>query len=285
MSLSISIRELSSLDDLEQVAAMQVSVWGGAPIPIHQTRTAVKNGGLILGAFDAKKMVGFLYGFPGFDGKSVYLCSHQLGVDPQYQGQGIGSRLKLAQESYALEKGYALIRWTYDPLESRNAYLNMGKLGAVCFDYVENCYGEMKDDFNRGLPSDRFWVHWYIGPKRQMIAQKVQQYMSSKSRIEVLHVSTDSNGFPRLVGTPQVPAAENTVLEVPIPSHFQSMKQRDAGLALEWRLKCRHVFEQLFATGWVVAGVQRDTRPNLYHYLVMPQRSLDVDAHNPTPNI
>jgi predicted GNAT superfamily acetyltransferase len=158
----IETRELKTIAEMEQVQELENKVWGAEIVPTHQTLTAVKNGGIIVGAFAGQQLVGFSYGFAGFHNGKSYLCSHMLGIDQPYRSKGIGAMLKLKQREIAIEKGYDRMQWTYDPLETRNAYLNLTKLNGICDTYIENCYGEMKDGLNKGLPSDRFEIHWHL---------------------------------------------------------------------------------------------------------------------------
>jgi predicted GNAT superfamily acetyltransferase len=127
----IEIRELKTITEMEQIQELEFKVWGTETIPTHQTLTAVKNGGIMVGAYDGEQLIGFSYGFAGFrDGKS-YLCSHMLGIDEAYRSQGIGEKLKLTQRDIAIAKGYDRMHWTYDPLETRNGYLNLSKLNGI----------------------------------------------------------------------------------------------------------------------------------------------------------
>jgi predicted GNAT superfamily acetyltransferase len=134
--MGIFLRKLETLEDLEQMALLEQKVWAMNPVPLHQTLTVAKNGGVLIGAFDENRMVGFVYSFPGYLNGETYLCSHMMGIDPAYQNQGLGYRLKMKQAEEAKQLGYIKIRWTYDPLESRNGYLNITKLGAICSDYM-----------------------------------------------------------------------------------------------------------------------------------------------------
>ena len=117
MTEALTIRSLTTTTELEDVRTLESRVWGEEEAtPVHQTLTAVKNGGLVLGAFLDEKLIGFQYSFPGFDGNCVYLCSHILSVDPAYRSMGIGAKLKHAQRQESKKKGYSYIRCTYDPL-------------------------------------------------------------------------------------------------------------------------------------------------------------------------
>jgi predicted GNAT superfamily acetyltransferase len=116
-------------------------------------------GGLILGGFDGNKLVGVSYGFPGRDHTGLFLYSHLLAVDSEYRGANIGYDLKRFQAEKALENGYSKIKWTFDPLESKNAYLNIHKIGASSHEYKVNFYGQMTDPLNYGSPTDRLLVN------------------------------------------------------------------------------------------------------------------------------
>ena len=161
-AIDISIKSIETIDDFEKVYQLDLKVWGTEPVPVHQIITAAKNSGIVLGSFLEERLVGFLYSFAGFKNGEVYLCSHQMGVDPEYRNHGIGAQLKLRQAEEALLLGYKKICWTFDPLQSRNGYLNIAKLGAICSNYIENCYGELNDGFNNNMTSGRFNVEWLI---------------------------------------------------------------------------------------------------------------------------
>src|SRR5690625_4973621 len=151
---SVEIRKLTTMEDLQQLSKVEKTVWNMAPIPIHQTFTAMKHGGILLGAFSGTKMVGFSYGFAGFKGKDPYLCSHMLGILPEYRKSGLGKNMKLKQAQLAKQKGYRMITWTFDPLESKNAYLNLHQLKAKGATDKKDVDGNMNDKLNQGLPTD-----------------------------------------------------------------------------------------------------------------------------------
>lgn len=258
---SLDIRVIESLDELQQVYVLESSIWSADDtVPVSHSVASVKNGGLVLGAFDGSRLVGFQYSFPGFDGKDVYLYSHNLGIHPDYRRLGIGEQLKLAQRKAALERGYRRIVWTYDPLETVNGNLNLHKLGAKAVGYIENAYGEMTDGMNAGLPSDRFIVHWDI-------------------ETEEKRSPADWAEFHSLIGTSVKDGlliAENLnwqtnkeKLMVPVPADFQRLKQADFSSALLWREKTAELFKDLLTCGWVVTDLVR--HPDItecYAYLI-----------------
>src|SRR5699024_7508450 len=106
------------------VQRLENQIWVDDAIPTHQTSTAVKHGGIMIGAYIDEQLVGFSYGWPGFSKGETYFCSHNMGIDEQYRSLGIGEKLKRKQRDLARKKGYEFISWTYDPLETRNGYLN-----------------------------------------------------------------------------------------------------------------------------------------------------------------
>jgi predicted GNAT superfamily acetyltransferase len=259
----IQIRSLHSIEELEQVRNLESKIWGAHDsVPTHQTITAVKNGGLVLGAYNCEQLVGFQYSFPGFDGNSSYLCSHILGIDQDFRNQKIAEKLKLAQRAEALKLGYSLITWTYDPLESINGYLNIAKLGGVCSTYVENCYGEMEDLLNGGLASDRFLVEWHIGQDyKGSIGQEINQNrIIDKSLINWRY---NKEGMPIPSRTLPLPQEECDTTYVAIPKDFRIIKETDMQIATKWRLETRAVFNSLFQKGWKVTGFIKNSMTNL----------------------
>ncbi len=167
------IRLIETPEEMDSVQELQRLVWPGSEtevIPAHALLAVVHNGGLLLGAFVNEKLVGAAWGFPGFystpDGPRLKHCSHILAVHPEWRDSGLGFGLKRAQWQMVRHQGLDLITWTYDPLLSRNAHLNIAKLGAVCNTYRRSEYGDMRDGLNVGLPSDRFQVDWWVNTRR-----------------------------------------------------------------------------------------------------------------------
>lgn len=236
--------------------ALQRRVWAMPDdlevVPLHLLVTVQRNGGLLLGAFDGKELVGFVFGFPAYGrvGKPKH-CSHMMGVAPEYQGAGIGYQLKLAQREFALAQGLDLVTWTYDPLESRNAQLNMLKLGAVCRTYIRDYYGPLADGLNAGLPTDRFQVDWWIASERVIRRLAGRLGTSASATSHQVNVPERTSGGFLTPGQVSLDA-DATLLLVEIPADYQAIKSGDPGLALEWRLAMRQVFEAYFAAGYTV---------------------------------
>lgn len=166
----IEIRQLFHLPEFEEVLRLQQAIWGFADIELLPLRFFVvvsKVGGHVFGAYDGDMMVGFCFAIPGIkDGGRPYLHSHMLGVLPAYHNAGIGRRLKLRQRDEALARGIELIEWTFDPLELKNAFFNIERLGAIVRRYHENQYGITFSPLHGGLPTDRCYAEWWIASPR-----------------------------------------------------------------------------------------------------------------------
>lgn len=165
----IEIRGLRGLDELNEAVRLQKEIWGFADIellPLRLFVVAQKVGGQTLGAFDGERMVGFLLAIPGLKQGTMYLHSHMMGVLPEYRNLRIGRRLKLAQREEALSRGIRLIEWTFDPLELKNAFFNIERLGAIVRRYVRNQYGTTSSPLHGGLPTDRCVAEWHLDSPR-----------------------------------------------------------------------------------------------------------------------
>ncbi|MFY0544617.1 GNAT family N-acetyltransferase [Brevibacillus sp. H7] len=272
--MNITFRALTEKADLHALEELEAAVWSGdSVIPLHMTLTLAKFGGLFLGAYDDDTLIGFLYSFPGFTDGEPHLCSHMLGFLPEYRKRGLGVRMKWLQREEALKLGHRKITWTYDPLETVNGYLNIAKLGGVVKRYLPNCYGELNDEMNRGLPTDRFLVEWFID------SQRVEQYRVSKPPLISTEgapsvLETDLSGdlpYPRTHRLNEL----SDVLLLPVPAHFQALKRADMEAAREWREVTRTLFTHYLARGYVITGVIRDQSLPLVHY-VLENKQLDV---------
>jgi len=166
----IEVRQLSSHAEFRDAVRLQQEIWGFEDVellPLRLFVVASKIGGQALGAFDSGRMIGFCLAIPGLKaGGKSYLHSHMLGVLPEYRDAGIGRKLKLAQREEALARGIELIEWTFDPLELKNAFFNIERLGAIVRRYVLNQYGTTTSWLHGGLPTDRCIAEWWIGSQR-----------------------------------------------------------------------------------------------------------------------
>ncbi|MCX7939944.1 MAG: hypothetical protein N2545_10990, partial [Thermoflexales bacterium] len=220
-------------DDYVQCVALQQAVWSGdLAVPAQMMLALTRHGGVALGAFTPEgRMIGFVLSFLGWSAQGV-LChhSHMAAVAEGWRDRGVGTALKRAQREAVLAQGVCLITWTYDPLEARNAHLNIAKLGCICRTYIRNAYGEMPDALNAGLPSDRFEVEWWLEER---------------------------------------PVFQPPTRMIAIPRDFQALKRADLSAALAWRLQTREQFERAFAEGYVVVGFETRDDLGVYH-LALP---------------
>lgn len=256
MRENISIERLVSMKSLHQMQQVEEEVWQMSANPVHQTYTASKNGGVLLGAFDGAKMIGFLYSFAGFNGSHSYLCSHMLGILPDYRKIGLGKQMKRKQAEIARELGYTMITWTFDPLESRNAYLNLHKLGATGVYYKQNYYGSMHDQLNQGLPTDRIQIEWYINETASVLNPKVDA-----NRILI---DTNEKGIP--VSKWDSFTSDKDAWFVAIPENFQSLKRTNIELAIKWRQLTSEGFQFLFDQGYKAKDLVRDQSRQVSYY-------------------
>ena len=162
----IELRALAESRQFQEAVELQKTIWGFTDVellPVRLFVVATKVGGQAFGAYDGNAMVGFLLSIPGLKpGGGSYLHSHMLGVLAEYRNQGVGRMLKLRQREDALQRGIKLIEWTFDPLELKNAFFNMERLGAIVRRYVENQYGTTTSPLHGGLPTDRCVAEWWL---------------------------------------------------------------------------------------------------------------------------
>jgi predicted GNAT superfamily acetyltransferase len=166
----IAVRDLKQHSELVEAVRLQKEIWGFEEIellPVRLFVVATKVGGQVFGAFDGERMIGFLLAIPGIKPGGVqYLHSHMMGMLPAYRDRGIGRLLKSRQREEAIARGIDLVEWTFDPLELRNAFFNIERLGAVVRRYVLNQYGMTTSHLHAGLPTDRCVAEWHIRSKR-----------------------------------------------------------------------------------------------------------------------
>jgi predicted GNAT superfamily acetyltransferase len=265
-----TIHVLETPEEMSAVEDLQRQVWPGSEtdvVPAHLLITVVHNGGLVLGAFAEEKLVGFVFGFPGLeftaDGPRPKHCSHMAGVHPGYRDSGIGFALKRAQWQMVRHQDLDHITWTYDPLLSRNAYLNIARLGAVCSTYKRAEYGEMRDGLNVGLPSDRFQVDWWLNTHRvqRRLGKRPRPMLklSHLTRVGVHPLYTLARGDDHLPRPPEhVPPLETQLVAAELPTDFMTLKAADFALARDWRFFTREFFETAFAKGYIVTDFVYD---------------------------
>lgn len=199
----IELRALKQQGEFEEAVGLQKAVWGFDDIellPVRLFVVATKVGGQVFGAFDGERMIGFVLSIPGLKpGGGSYLHSHMLGVMPEYRDRGVGRMLKLKQREDALARGISLIEWTFDPLELKNAFFNMERLGAIVRRYVENQYGTTTSHLHGGLPTDRCVAEWWLdSPHASAILAGSAPGRDVQERIEVpVDINTLRHEEPR----------------------------------------------------------------------------------------
>ncbi len=235
---SIVIRRCHGLEELRACVALQKEVWNFADaelVPLRMFVVAEKVGGQVMGAFEGKDMVGFALSVPGTRSGHVYLHSHMLAVRKEYRNSGLGRRLKLLQREEALSRGIELIEWTFDPLEIKNANLNIEKLGAIARRYNINQYGITSSPLQGGLPSDRLIAEWWLKSKR----------------VEML-LATGKNPPFQCEGSISVPAQiYDWKAAAETRSQAQQVQERN-----------REQFLRAFSNGLAVLGYERDAEGN-----------------------
>jgi predicted GNAT superfamily acetyltransferase len=157
----IGIRPIKTLSDLRRCHEIQRAVWGYSDLMVFPYTILISmqhNGGVLLGAYVNDQLVGFVAGYLGMAGAKLYLFSQRMGVLPEYQSKGLGYRLKVAQREQMLRHGVDIVVWTYDPLEGRNASLNIEKLGGIVRSYARDIYGYVQNPLQTGLTTDRFFA-------------------------------------------------------------------------------------------------------------------------------
>jgi predicted GNAT superfamily acetyltransferase len=234
-SPAVEIRHCTKLVEFEECLRLEHDVWGWGdditvPVPIFVV--AHHTGGQVIGAFDALRMVGFTLALSGTRGKKTFLHSHMTAVLPDYRDQGIGRRLKLFQRDDAIQRGIGLVEWTFDPLELKNAYFNLVRLGAVARRYMPNCYGITNSPLHAGLPTDRLVAEWWLESAR------VKAILESKP----------------LAGTA---ASERFALS----SNISEIKASDPPTAARIQTGLRGQLMRAFANGQVITSIEpRGTR-------------------------
>ena len=166
---AIRIESLTELEQFDRCVELQLAIWGysdGDLIPRRMFLIASRIGGQVLGAFVGDLMAGFAMALPGYRNGHPYLHSHMVGVLADYRNAGVGRRLKLAQREDALARGIELMEWTFDPLEIKNAHLNIAKLGAISRRYRRDFYGPSSSPLQGGLPTDRVYAEWWLRSER-----------------------------------------------------------------------------------------------------------------------
>ena len=238
----MTIRPLTQITEFQECVELQREAWGSADLDIMPTRyfiTHLHIGGLVLGAFDGDRLVAFVNASPALRDGTAYWRSHMLAVSRSHWNSGIGAELKLAQRDHARQRGIHLIEWTFDPLESKNAHLNIRKLGAIVRRYYPNLYGTTTSALQQGLDSDRLIAEWWID-------------------------------MPRI-------KAEGDVRRVFIPADIQSLKKQSLKSAQDVQQRVREQFQKNLADDYFVADFERKDEWSEYLFVHGAARVYQTD--------
>ncbi len=234
----VEVRNCRGLDEFRACIELQREVWNFTDaelVPLRLFVVAAKVGGQVIGAFEGKNLVGFALSVPGVRTGHAYLHSHMLAVKEAYRNRGLGRRMKLFQREEALSRGIELIEWTFDPLEIKNAYLNLEKLGAIARRYNINQYGITSSPLQGFLPTDRLVAEWWLRSRR------VESLLTTGKR----------------------PVAQ-TQIKISVPAKIYDWKaaDHDRAKAADVQGRNREQFLQAFADGLAVLGYDRDAVGN-----------------------
>jgi len=234
----IEIRQLSTLDEFRTAVELQKTIWGFEDLDLLPLRffvVASRVGGQVLGAYDGSRMMGFCLGIPGIKpGNRPYLHSHMMGVLSEYRNAGVGRRLKLRQREDALARGIPLIEWTFDPLELKNAFFNIERLGAIVRRYAVNQYGITGSPLHGGLPTDRCYAEWWVdSPRARSILA------GERPEFQVIE-------------------------RIAFPVDIARIRSEDNHLARRIQKENAAKFQDAFARGLAVTGFSRDAAEGIY---------------------
>lgn len=263
----IRIRKLREISDFEKLLDIQRIIWNHDETdltPVHQFCVSYRMGAILLGAFVDGVMAGFVYAFPALDGKKCWQHSHLLAVLPKFQGYGIGKRLKWAQRREAMKQGIDIITWTYDPLQAKNANLNLHALGVKSRNYFPNFYGFTPSlCLAPDIPTDRLLVEWRLGENRVLDRQKGMGMKDGERGGGRMRRSAplDPEAMPKALGRgesmegpfpmpapPKMNIRERVVL-AEVPPDVNALKPYPAVIA-SWQTGLRRVMQNYFKRGY-----------------------------------
>lgn len=237
----ITHRLLETIAEFEQLTDLEILIWGVPPrdaAPANVLHALAYNHGFVAGAFAADQLIGLSVAFPARYPSGLW--SHMTGVHPNYQSQAVGEQLKRYQRDWALQHGYRTIHWTFDPLQRGNAHFNIRKLGATAQIYHENYYGDMQDEINLGLPSDRLEAVWHVQKPQKSNPQPV----SEAGEAFLLY-------FDNEIHTTALNADfEQQFLEIPF--RLAELKRADMDLARAWQHELRQTLQDAFSHGYTI---------------------------------
>jgi predicted GNAT superfamily acetyltransferase len=256
----ITIRGIDDIAEMRAVEELQKEVWGVPDldvVPMTHLVAAKEAGGVLIGAFDGETLVGFVYGFPSFEHGQLAHHSHMLAVKPAYRNFDLGRRLKLAQREHVIAQGIELVSWTFDPLQSLNAYFNFSKLGVIADRYFPDFYGQEAASFLHQTGTDRLWVSWFVSSEE--VNRRISGVIEdAKFDIGVPLVQVNNDDSPQRNELAQGLAQQHASIE--IPADIDSLQQRSPETASRWRHDTRWAFTEALNAGYFVAAFARPAR-------------------------
>lgn len=262
MTDAIVIRELKTMPEIDATVDLQRAVWGMRDVEVsspHTLRAIVHSGGAVFGAMLEGALVGFCFGFGAPRAGELWLWSHMAAVHPDFQGRGIGFRLKQAQRLWALERGFRWMAWTFDPLQAGNANFNFNRLGVTARAYSADHYGEMQDGLNAGLASDRLEAQWELAaPRVHALAAGGEASLAGPTPFDIAEtrklVYVDKGGE---IQREHPEFSDDMKYGIEIPAKIAELKRRDIKRAKEWQLHLREAMIELLAADYIVSGFAR----------------------------
>ncbi len=276
-----NISKAQNIQDYKDCETVQIHAWGmhveRELVPLHILRPLAEKGGIVMNAYDkAGRPVGTNISFLGMHHDKLILYSHMTGVVPEYQSRGVGLALKLKQREFAIERGFDLVCWTYDPMQSVNNWFNLNKLGAVSRTYYVNYYGDMPDKLNQGLESDRFMAEWWVlSPRVKSRAEQTE--LQKPSGTEGLHVVNETvlkEGIHQPSGKTDLSAADDAIL-VEVPYNYAEVRKVDPSILQAWRLETRRLYMNYFSSAYVATGSVLDTSNQPRSFVKLERRPLE----------
>ena len=245
----VSIRALEELTDVHAVSDLLVEVWGtkaeSPPLTADFMRALAHSGGYVMGVFNGSDLIGASVGFLGWHG-TLSLHSHITGLRAPARNRGVGFAVKVHQRAWALRHGIDTITWTFDPLQRRNAYFNVTKLGATVETLLPNFYGQMRDSINAGDESDRFSTAWHLTDASTIAA------LDRRSKPTVIGLDPTQDHSRIVLGTtpsgaPRMGNPEGDLVFV--PADVAAIRAGDPALGRQWRLAVREAATAKLTTG------------------------------------
>lgn len=253
----ITVRPVETVDEYRACQEIQRRAWGitedGYVVPVATMISVQHAGGLVLGAFEGKRTVGFAFGYLGrIEGEWV-LYSQLAGVDPMVQDRGVGGLLKQAQRAWAKEQGLAMVAWSFDPLQAGNANFNLHRLRAFCRTYQVNYFGERSDALNAGVDTDRLLALWPVEDvPRRWLGEDVEP-------AALLRAGRRAEAPPTPLLDLTSLEARDAPLTAEIPLHFAALRESDPALARQWQAALREAMQRTFAAGYVAMDFLRES--------------------------